>query len=283
MDMNAERLERHRTVDAHTADLLERAAGGPASGHGLVDAGGQDEAPVRVSTIHCAARPCGKCGGYLYGREPWCMECARGNAAEYVPIYRAWIVENRDTHLAGAGVPPAFQSCSFDTFDVHLPEQRRAVEAVKQWADGDLRLGLFLHGPVGVGKTHLVVAALLELLARRFSVRYVTVRQLLLRCRESFVRNEPMSQILDRYLGACVLMLDDLSERSTEFSRETMELLIDRAYCDRRPRLVVTSNLDLAALGRRLDVRIPDRLRELCQVVKLAGVSHRRRIAAALG
>jgi len=169
-----------------------------------------------------------------------------------------------------------------DNFETRTPEQVRVLSVVKAWATGGL-LGLYLYGPPGCGKTHLAVAALLDRLASRCRAQFVSTHELLLEARESFrgPGNRPLSSILEESTSTDVLLLDDLGvEKTTEFAREVFVALVDRGYAQRRPQLIVTSNLDLAAVGRKLDERIADRIRELCAVVKIGGVSHRRRIAA---
>lgn len=254
-------LEGHSIPDARTIELLERA--GPSKPADASDA-------------------CAKCGGYRYGREPWCQRCARDHAAEYGPIFRGWILERPEQHLAAAGVELHFNRCSVDNFDVRTPEQRRVLDAIKAWAvDGTF--GLYLFGPPGLGKTHLAVAALLDRLASRRTGRYLSTHDLLIRARESYDDgNRPLSRVLDDCSEVDTLVIDDLgAEKATQFASSSVFLpLVDRAYSRQRPQLIVTSNLDLAALGRKTDERIADRLRELCVVVKLGGVSYRRRVAA---
>lgn len=256
-------MEEHSRPDARTIEILERSMGA--------------SKPVD------ARDACAKCGGHRYGREPWCQRCARDHAAEYAPIYRAWILERPGQHLAAAGVPPHFQGCSLASYQIRTPEQRRVVDAVRVWAAGDTS-GLYLLGPPGVGKTHLATAALLDRLASRRTGRYVSTHDLLLEARESYDDgNRPLSKILDECGQVDALVIDDLAaEKVTQFASSSVFLpLVDRAYSRQGPQLIVTSNLDLAALGRKTDERIADRLRELCVVVKVGGASHRRRVAAA--
>ncbi len=236
------------------------------------------EAPVPAWPTHCA-RCCERC--YPDLTQPWCGSCAHEFRAEYAPIFKSWVLRNRARYLSAARVPPLFQLCGFDTFEVRSKDQERAVRSVTQWCAGN-SLGLFLHGTVGTGKTHVAVAALLEKLATRERCRFVAMRELILECRESFRQDTLLSQIIDRLTdGPDFLLLDDLgAEKPSEFVREALELLIDRAYVKQRPRVIVTSNLDLDALSRSIGERVADRLRELCVVVRLGGGSHRRRIAA---
>jgi len=270
MNTFEKKLEEHRSIDSNTAAMLETLVREPRPGSEL-------PSPARRQESKCA-----KCGGHRYGREQWCSECIQANAAEYAATYRAWVLENREQHLAAAGVQLAFRKCGLDNFEVRTPEHRRAVDAVKAWA-ADNSLGLYLYGPPGSGKTHLAVAALLDRLASRRRGLYVSVHELILEARESFrgQGNRSLSAILDECTETGVLLLDDLGvEKTTEFAREMFLTLVDRAYAQRRPQVIITSNIDLAAVGRKLDQRVSDRLIELCMIVKVGGVSHRRRIAA---
>jgi len=231
---------------------------------------------------------CGKCGG-RWGSltserlDAWCITCSREHAEEYKPVFRAHVLKHRGIFLEMAGVPAAFRGCGLDNFADQTRDQQRARDAVRTWAEAGCSAGLYLHGPVGTGKSHLAIAAMLEATARRrLTARYIAVHQFLLEARESFrERNtQPLSALLDRCTETGVLLLDDLcAEKSTEFARETFLTMVDRAYGRRRPLLLATSNLDLSDLGCRLDGRIADRLREMCLIVNVGGSSYRRRIA----
>ena len=149
-------------------------------------------------------------------------------------------------------------------------------------SDGD-EAGLFLCGlPGGTGKTHLAVSVLLELKRRRFSGGFASAQELIMECRDCFHgdNDNNVSSILGRYSDADTLLLDDLgAEKSTDFVRETIGVLIDRIYRDDKL-LIVTSNLDLNALAQKLDDRIADRLVEMCLAIKFTGGSYRHHIAA---
>jgi len=227
---------------------------------------------------------CPKCGG-TWGvlssekLQPWCASCAYRHPVEYKAAFRTYALTHRPLFLARANVPPAFRKCGLENYHADDGNQRRALSAMRLWAAGDLRSGVYLYGPPGTGKTHLGVAALSELVARQWRGRYVAVSELLLEARESFRdrSNRPLSAILDQCTDTDVLLLDDLcAEKSTEFAREVFLTITDRAYRSRRPALIATSNLSLDALGRKLDRRISDRLCEICVAVTVGGGSYRR-------
>ena len=204
---------------------------------------------------------CGKCGrGQMQGfgdREllrPWCSSCAQKHPTEYASILAEWVNQNAGTVLKDMGVPIAYRSCTFDSFENATENQRRASGVVEGWTK-DADTSLFLCGPCGVGKTHLATAALLTLRAQGYSGRYVSAQELLLECRDSFRHDEGLEAVLEKYCSRSVLLLDDLgAENPTPFARETIFVLVDRAYRDARD-LIITSNYDFETLAKRLDER----------------------------
>lgn len=227
---------------------------------------------------------CGKCGIVLCRTHselpgPWCWQCARKHPSEYAPIFAEWVSQNAGAVLKGMGVPIAYRSCTFESFEKTTKDQRRALRVAEDWAK-DADTSLFLCGPCGTGKTHLATAALLAMRAQGYRGRYVSAQELLLECKDSFRSNEGLEAVLEKYCTPNVLLLDDLgAENPTPFARETVGLLIDRAYRDARA-LIITSNYDFEALTERLDARTVDRLIELCLAVKLTGSSYRQKLAA---
>lgn len=229
---------------------------------------------------------CGKCGLPLFQAinartgvlEPWCSLCAKKYKSEYAQIFAKWAMENADVVLEGMGVPLVYRSCSFESFEAKTKEQHQALRVAKEWVHSETP-GLFLCGSVGTGKTHLAVSALLAIRARGWTGRFVSTLELLLECRSSFRNGGGPEEIMDRLSRAGMLVLDDLgAEKPSEFSRETLGLIVDRAYREESS-LIVTSNFDFEGLAERIDERTADRLAELCQAVKLSGSSYRQKRA----
>lgn len=227
---------------------------------------------------------CAKCGYPDCGLSetgpigPWCERCRKKFPEEYLPILQDWVLKHAGALLSVMNVPAAYRGCRFENFEANTADQRRVKDAVQRWID-EAESGLFLCGGCGTGKTHLAVSALLAFLARGCRGRFVSVQELLTECRDSFRNDRGLDEILEHVYGASLLLLDDLgTENPTNFARETLALVIDRAYRDQQT-IIITSNYDFEALVERLDVRSVDRLIEICLAVKFTGQSYRQRLA----
>lgn len=157
--------------------------------------------------------------------------------------------------------------------NLRLPESTKAV--LHSWIRGEK--ALYIHGKdTGAGKTHSAVAALkgyMALTGNRGLFRTVPVlvkdlRQAVGRFRDG--------ALLEELMGAQALVLDDMGvERPTETVLEGLYTIIDHWYANKRTHLIVTSNLDLEELSKRLDDRIASRLAGHCRVIELAGEDRR--------
>jgi DNA replication protein DnaC len=161
-----------------------------------------------------------------------------------------------------------------------LPQSRYAVElpegphgeAARLWADGELR-GLMLLGPVGVGKTHLAAAAVWRRL-RSDHVRWVRVARLMSQLRAGF-DDEPRREALAIINGASALVLDDLDKANpTDFGREVVFNAVDSRVEHGSP-LLVTTNLELSAIGERYGEPVASRLAGYCRVLRMTGEDRR--------
>ncbi len=146
--------------------------------------------------------------------------------------------------------------------------QQRSLQAAKsyvqRWAnrpDGWLRL----HGPFGVGKTHLAVAAASEREDRGDEVFFATVADLLDYLRATFAPESEVTHddLLDRIRNADVLVLDDMgAERSTPFAEDKLFQIVGYRYEERLPTIITTSQQieAIAAARPRIASRLQDNM-----------------------
>jgi len=211
-------------------------------------------------------------------KEPWCDRCQEKYPSEIRSFRKQWVSRNAKTLLEEMGVPSKYQSYRFENFEANGEDQRRTLDAVRQWTK-EKENGLFLCGEYGTGKTHLATAALLEMRAFGVTCLFTSVQELLSRCRDSFRSGGGPAEVLAFVCDTDALLLDDLgTEKPTDFTRETVALVIDRAYREQQT-IIITSNFDLEALVERLDARSVDRLIEMCLAVKFTGPSYRQKLA----
>ena len=171
-------------------------------------------------------------------------------------------------------IPPNMRSrMTFAAFDPagngRLTDyQERSLQAAKsyvqRWANsphGWLRL----HGPYGVGKTHLAVAAAGEREDRGDEVFFATVADLLDYLRATFAPDSEINHddLLDRIRNADILVLDDMgAERSTPFAEDKLFQIVGYRYEERLPTVITTSQqIEVIASARpRIASRLQDPL-----------------------
>ena len=139
-----------------------------------------------------------------------------------------------------------------------------AKSYVQRWANQP-NGWLSLHGPFGVGKTHLAVAAAAEREDRGDEVFFATVADLLDYLRAAFAPDSPIAHddLLDRIRTADVLVLDDMgAERSTPFAEDKLFQIVGYRYEERLPTIITTSHRieDIAAARPRIASRLQDPL-----------------------
>ncbi len=189
--------------------------------------------------------------------------------------------------LAEAGVPAKFRDgVTFRDFDELGASLRHARQTVERWADAypDVRAGLLLSGPAGVGKTHLAVSALHRILRERAiaaRARFVHVTTLLYRIRDSWGDPDVSEEMILRPVcSAELLVLDQLGAVSGAWAEEKVLYLLNRAYTD-GARLVCTTAYPFraprgeAVLGDRITPSGASLLREACREVRVRGDDYR--------
>ena len=182
--------------------------------------------------------------------------------------------------LKNARIPRRYAHCELTNFDTHTDSQReahrRAMRLVDQFPV--VERGLLFHGDIGVGKTHLAIALMKEVIRRKGAraVFYET-RDLLKLVRDTY-NNQVESTELDvlrPVLAAELLVLDDLGgEKKSPWVEETLGLVVNTRYSERRTTVFTTNLMDVDntepnSIAFQLGLRIRSRLLEMCEWVKI--------------
>jgi DNA replication protein DnaC len=166
---------------------------------------------------------------------------------------------------------------TFDTFEVVEGTEAAFHAATEFAADPAQRGWLYLHGPCGVGKTHLAIAAALEIRRENPYVLFAVVPDLLDHLRATFdpTRGVAYDERFDRIRSATLLVLDDLgTENTTPWAREKLYQLFNHRYNERLP-TIITSNQEHKLIDERVLSRLLDT--HLTRDVRLDALDYRRR------
>jgi DNA replication protein DnaC len=191
--------------------------------------------------------------------------------------------------LAGANIPKRYQHCTLQNFLAYNESLERAVLQARRLAEAFpvSNAGLFLEGQPGVGKTHLAVAVLKHVIERTGARGlFYDTRELLRMIRNTYdasIRTTEL-EVLRPVMTADLLVLDDLgAEKTSEWVEETMNLIVNTRYSERRL-TIFTSNFpdipddtDPQSLLFRIGDRMRSRLHEMCDFVIMDAADYRER------
>ena len=211
--------------------------------------------------------------------------------------------------LASARIPKRYEHCELSNFEFegphhHLTSARMAAcKFVEEYPLENT--GLLLIGSIGVGKTHLAVGIIKELiLSKGISCLFYDYRELLKQIQNSYNDSVKATEleVLRPVFETEVLVLDELGAvKPTEWVWDTVSLILNTRYNDNRTTIITTNYADDAAretvgssefsraqrsargetLGDRIGERMRSRLHEMCRIIKMEGADFRQTIKSA--
>lgn len=209
--------------------------------------------------------------------------------------------------LAAARIPARYEHCELQSFHSDYggpnPALANAALIAQRFVEEYPleKTGLLFLGPVGVGKTHLAVGIIRELmLTKSVPCLFYDYRELLKQIQNSYnpqVSATEMS-ILRPVFDAEVLVLDELGAvKPTEWVWNTVSLILNTRYNDMRTTIITTNLLDAPSagaardnlskapreetLGDRIGERMRSRLQEMCRKVEMTGADFRAKVRSA--
>ena len=211
--------------------------------------------------------------------------------------------------LEQASIPRRYQHCCFENFDIRKNREtgqaNPTLSRAKIYAQGFVNeyptdFGLLFVGPTGVGKTHLAVAVLRELIDRKsVECLFYDFRELLKAIQGTWnsVSKTSEIQLLQAVLDAEVLLLDEMSAVApTDWVKDTLHYIVNSRYNQKRVTLITTTIPRGTKRGARDAVKDPSgfsitnldpsleslgptlvsRLYEMCKMVEMQSDDYRK-------
>jgi DNA replication protein DnaC len=211
------------------------------------------------------------------------------NGVRRVARCDCWRERIGQSRLSQANIPRRYQHCTLANFLAYNESLERAVAMARRLADAfpAAGVGLFLEGQPGVGKTHLGVAVLKQVIEHTGARGlFYDTRELLRLIRSTYdpsIRTTEI-EVLHPVLSTDLLVLDDLgAEKTSEWVDETMNLIVNTRYSERRLTLFTSNYPDIPdetepnSLLFRIGSRMRSRLHEMCEFVVLDAADYRER------
>jgi DNA replication protein DnaC len=242
------------------------------------------------------------------------MVARRDGAGSHAVACDCGMEERAGRVMERARIPKRYQHCDFESYSTDLTDGKtwtaqhtQSLQRAKLSAEGFVRdfpgsseKGLLLMGNSGVGKTHLAVASLKELIRRGHSGLFCDYRELLKEIQASY---NPASEstemgILEPVRNAEILVMDDVgASKPSVWVLDIIGLVLNARYNERQVTILTTNYLDEVAaepapkmpggqrvvvrddsLADRIGARMRSRLYEMCKTVEVFAPDFRREV-----
>lgn len=159
-------------------------------------------------------------------------------------------------------IPKRYENAKFEDIPESVQELLKTMHQTYK--------GIYLHGPVGCGKTHILYAIRNKLEEKHTPFIFWNTARLLYEIRNEYRdSNFSYDTMGDLLKSPDILLLDDIgAEKLTDWVIETFYLLINQRYENMLP-TIFTSNFQIKDLAERIGDRSTSRIMEMCDIVEL--------------
>src|SRR6266702_8832706 len=212
-----------------------------------------------------------------------------------------------------ARIPKRYEHCDFESYVTDLtdgktwmPQHAHSLKQAKLFTQGFVReypgsseKGLLFMGPSGVGKTHLAVAALKELIHRGHAGLFCDYRELLKEIQASYnpASESTEMKILEPIRNTEILVIDDIgASKPSAWVLDIIGLVLNARYNEKRMTILTTNYFEETptpepvprlpggqrmvvkedTLADRIGARMRSRLYEMCRTIEVHAPDFRR-------
>ena len=234
-----------------------------------------------------SGRICPECGAHLYEQKafgrliiPMMCECELNRRRKEREEFERRKAEARLKELRHkSGIPAKQRNQTFENF---FPRKgtKNILSVSKKYADDfpNVEKGLLFIGKYGSGKTHLATAIANTVLDKGYSVKWVTAKEIYDKVRDTFTSYDVSEDdVLRPYKRCKLLIIDDIGTTPpTEYAKSVFHSIIDYRMNYQRF-TIMTSNLNLDSLRKKLDERTVDRIPEGFETYTWTAASYRHK------
>lgn len=191
----------------------------------------------------------------------------------------------RQTSLLGE----KYKQVTFENTDTSNRDFKKIYDRCKRYCDVSYKvlekgIGIYLFGTKGTGKSRLTACMANELMNNYYTVLYTNFSEISKYIRSTFNRtNETEYDFLERLTNIDFLFIDDFGTELVSKNEQDLWLqekvfeVVNKRYNNNKP-IIFTSNYSLRELIEKRGVadKTIDRINEMCEVMKLEGVSYRQ-------
>lgn len=188
----------------------------------------------------CGCYQCQECGGS--GR----IYSENDKGISSVQVCECAELKKRIKQFQKASIPGKYVRTWLDSFEVLDGTQGIALRMAKDFLKdfGKKNDGLVFMGRPGVGKTHLAVSIIKELIRDRgIDCKFVDFFQLLSDIRHGYSEDRSEQALINSYINSHVLVIDELAKgRNTEWELTVLDQIISLRYNDADKVTIFTTN-----------------------------------------